>query len=75
MRLEVTDEADVQADVLADSAADVCLILEGTYPFVAGGVSSWTHDLIRGLPEIRFHLLTLLAPTATSLGATRSPTT
>ena len=27
--------------------ADVCLILEGTYPFVLGGVSSWVHDLIK----------------------------
>ena len=48
--------------------ADVCLILEGSYPYVAGGVSSWTHDLILGQPQLRFHLLILLAP-----GAQRSP--
>ena len=41
--------------------ADVCLILEGTYPFVTGGVSSWTHQLITHLPEIRFHLYCLIA--------------
>ena len=41
--------------------ADVCLILEGTYPFVTGGVSSWTHQLITNLPEIRFHLYCLIA--------------
>jgi polysaccharide biosynthesis protein PelF len=34
--------------------ADVCIIAEGTYPFVTGGVSSWIHDLIRGLPQLRF---------------------
>ncbi|WP_319523577.1 GT4 family glycosyltransferase PelF [Breoghania sp.] len=33
---------------------DVCLILEGTYPYVSGGVSTWVHNLIRALPEIRF---------------------
>ena len=42
------------------SEADICLILEGTYPYVAGGVSSWTHDLIRAQPDLSFHLLTLL---------------
>ncbi len=41
-------------------AADICLILEGTYPYVTGGVSSWTHRLITHLPEFRFHLLCLV---------------
>lgn len=40
--------------------ADICLILEGTYPYVTGGVSSWTHRLITRLPEFRFHLLCLV---------------
>jgi glycosyltransferase involved in cell wall biosynthesis len=40
--------------------ADVCLILEGTYPYVTGGVSSWIHNLIRALPRVRFSLLTIL---------------
>lgn len=40
--------------------ADVCLILEGTYPYVAGGVSSWVHDLIRAQSDMSFHLLTLM---------------
>ncbi|MHB1219170.1 MAG: GT4 family glycosyltransferase PelF [Alphaproteobacteria bacterium] len=39
---------------------DVCLVLEGTYPYVAGGVSSWTHDLILSYPKLRFHLVSLL---------------
>lgn len=34
--------------------ADVALLLEGTYPYVSGGVSSWVHQLIRGFPEYRF---------------------
>lgn len=33
---------------------DVLLLLEGTFPFVAGGVSSWVNQIIRGFPDIRF---------------------
>ncbi len=39
--------------------ADVCFVLEGTYPFVAGGVSSWVHHLITRMPEVRFGILHL----------------
>ena len=35
-------------------SVDVLLLLEGTFPFVAGGVSSWVNQIIRGFPEIRF---------------------
>jgi glycosyltransferase involved in cell wall biosynthesis len=35
----------------------VCLILEGTYPYVRGGVSSWVHQIIKGLPELSFSLV------------------
>jgi glycosyltransferase involved in cell wall biosynthesis len=41
-------------------SADVCLILEGTYPYVTGGVSSWTHDLLQAQKDLTFHLVTLL---------------
>jgi glycosyltransferase involved in cell wall biosynthesis len=37
--------------------SSVCLLLEGTYPFVAGGVSSWVHDIVRSLPELTFSLV------------------
>ncbi|HEX5676973.1 MAG TPA: GT4 family glycosyltransferase PelF [Alcanivorax sp.] len=37
----------------ADSA-DICLLLEGTFPYVSGGVSSWVNQIIRGFPEYRF---------------------
>jgi glycosyltransferase involved in cell wall biosynthesis len=33
---------------------DVLLLLEGTFPYVAGGVSSWVNQIIRGFPELRF---------------------
>lgn len=34
--------------------ADVCLLLEGTFPYVRGGVSSWVDGMIRAFPDIRF---------------------
>ncbi len=37
--------------------ADVALLLEGTYPFVAGGVSSWVNQIIRGFPELSFDVI------------------
>ncbi|MBF0349780.1 MAG: GT4 family glycosyltransferase PelF [SAR324 cluster bacterium] len=42
--------------------ANVCLILEGTYPYVAGGVSSWVHELIREQSHLTFSLVTLVPP-------------
>lgn len=35
-------------------AVDVLLLLEGTFPYVAGGVSSWVNQIIRGFPQLRF---------------------
>ena len=36
---------------------DVCLVLEGTYPYVSGGVSTWIHQLVSGMPTLRFSIL------------------
>lgn len=33
---------------------DVMLLLEGTFPYVSGGVSSWVNQVIRGFPELDF---------------------
>lgn len=37
--------------------ADICLLLEGTWPYVRGGVSSWIHQMILGLPELTFSVM------------------
>lgn len=34
----------------------VCMILEGSYPYVFGGVSSWTHQYIQAMPDTEFVL-------------------
>lgn len=45
--------------------ADICLVLEGTYPYVSGGVSTWVHQIINMFPQWRFALF--------YLGAQRDP--
>ena len=40
--------------------ADVCLIVEGAYPFVAGGVSTWIDGQIRRHPSLRFCVVAIL---------------
>jgi len=49
---------------LTSPQADICLILEGTYPYVLGGVSQWAHELISDLSDHTFHLWTVVAPSA-----------
>lgn len=40
--------------------ADVCLILEGTYPYVTGGVSGWCHTLLQEQSHLSFHLCAIV---------------
>ncbi len=44
---------EVQAQV------DIALLLEGTFPYVSGGVSSWVNQIIRAFPELRFAIVFL----------------
>ncbi len=37
--------------------ADVCVLIEGTYPYAPGGVSTWTHSLIGNLPQFNFSVV------------------
>ena len=32
----------------------ICMILEGSYPFVRGGVSKWIDDMVRSMPDNEF---------------------
>lgn len=38
----------------------VCLIAEGAYPYIQGGVSSWINSLIEGMPEHEFVILSIM---------------
>ena len=37
--------------------ADIALLLEGTFPYVSGGVSSWVNQIILAFPELRLSLI------------------
>jgi glycosyltransferase involved in cell wall biosynthesis len=39
----------------------VCMIAEGCYPYVVGGVSSWIHSIIELFPNIEFNLIAIIA--------------
>ena len=38
---------------------DILLLGEGTYPYIRGGVSSWIHQLINGMPDLKFGIIFL----------------
>ncbi|HSI65299.1 MAG TPA: GT4 family glycosyltransferase PelF, partial [Candidatus Saccharimonadia bacterium] len=40
-------------------SADICLLLEGTYPYVSGGVSTWVDQLLTAYPEWKFAIFYL----------------
>ena len=42
---------------MSGEVADVALILEGTYPYVMGGVSTWVHQILGAYPERKFSLI------------------
>lgn len=39
----------------------VCLVVEGCYPYIAGGVSSWVHGLIKSFPKLEFVILAIIS--------------
>jgi glycosyltransferase involved in cell wall biosynthesis len=49
----------VAAPAASAPGIDVCLLVEGTYPYVPGGVSSWVHDIILGHPDRRFSVVNI----------------
>ena len=38
---------------------DVCLLLEGTYPYVSGGVSSWVYQILKEFHDLTFAIIYL----------------
>jgi polysaccharide biosynthesis protein PelF len=41
------------------ASADVCLITEGGYPYVVGGVASWIDAVMRASPQLTFRILAI----------------
>ena len=40
-------------------SADIALVLEGTFPYIRGGVSGWVNQIIHAYPEHRFAIIFL----------------
>lgn len=39
----------------------ICIVAEGCYPYIVGGVSSWIHSMIKAFPEHDFIILSIVA--------------
>ena len=39
----------------------ICIVAEGCYPYVVGGVSSWINSMIRNFPDYKFIILSIIA--------------
>jgi hypothetical protein len=50
--------------------ARICLVAEGSYPYVTGGVSSWINQLMLSLPEFEFELIAI-SPEAERAGGSK----
>ncbi|WP_442579613.1 GT4 family glycosyltransferase PelF [Mesorhizobium sp. ASY16-5R] len=48
-------------DRIPGQETDVCLIVEGCYPHITGGVSSWLDWLMRNLPQCSFSVVSLVS--------------
>lgn len=49
----------IKGESAGQPVADICMIVEGAFPYVAGGVSSWIMELVGGLPEVSFHIVAI----------------
>ncbi len=65
---ELNSLQDYRYDEIRDISASgekycmrVCIVAEGCYPYVVGGVSSWIHSLIQSFSNIEFILLAIVA--------------
>ena len=44
-----------------DDEMRVCIVAEGCYPYVTGGVSGWINSMIKSFPDIDFVVLAIIA--------------
>lgn len=40
-------------------SSDICMIVEGGYPYVVGGVGSWLDAFMRASPQLTFHVIAI----------------
>lgn len=39
----------------------ICIVAEGCYPYVVGGVSGWIHSMVKSFPDIEFIVLAIVS--------------
>lgn len=39
----------------------ICIVAEGCYPYVVGGVSGWIHSMMKAFPDVEFIVLAIIA--------------
>ena len=39
----------------------ICIVAEGCYPYMVGGVSGWINSMIKSFPNIEFIVLAIVA--------------
>ena len=39
----------------------ICMIAEGSYPYVVGGVSGWVHSMIKSFPNVEFIIFAIVS--------------
>lgn len=54
----------MRATINTKVQTDVCLIVEGSYPYVMGGVSAWVQDLIMSQPNTSFSVVSIMPENA-----------
>jgi glycosyltransferase involved in cell wall biosynthesis len=59
--MRLTQRRPVEPQRPVEAPVDVCLIVEGCYPFVPGGVSSWVDWLMRTQPQLTFSVIAIVA--------------
>ena len=43
--------------------SDVCIVVEGGYPYSIGGVATWLDSFLRSFPHMQFHIVTIRVST------------
>ena len=59
-------------EALHAEPVDICLIVEGAYPYVSGGLSTWIDNLIRRHSSLTFTVVAIL-PQLTAITSCRDP--
>ena len=69
----MTGHVSAQSAPATERASDVCIVVEGCYPYIAGGVSAWIDWLMRSQPETSFSVVALWPGPVTAPAKYKSP--